>query len=136
MAPVRSASADISVKIVVPKPARRVAVIAAAGYLHRGSRDAAAPPYIFAATSTSEGAGTQASSDIVGWLWASEGAQRVSNARGDITLQSWPLRWCRPITWPSSCAATQTESGRGGPPRLSRRITTFLPCGARPIDVL
>jgi hypothetical protein len=31
IAPVRSASADISVKIVVPKPARRVAVIAAGG---------------------------------------------------------------------------------------------------------
>ena len=96
----------------------------------------AAPPYRPAATSTSAGAGTQASSSLVGVEAASDGAQLVSNARGDITEQSWPWRCWRPSTCPSSCAATQTDSGRGEPVRFERSRISELPSRGRPIEVL
>ena len=64
---------------------------------------------------------------------ASDGAQRVSNACGLISEHARPS-WCSsPSTWPSSWAATQTDSGRGLPAQLAGEQHVRLPA-ARAAD--
>ena len=53
---------------------------------------------------------------------------------GLISEQALPSRWCRPSTWPNSCAATHTLSGRGSPVRSPASSTSTRPSDGLPID--